>query len=81
MKQRVTKAAKIALCRRCGGRGTIMRPAGAIEFSEDIEDLAAVAALRRFEPCTCPQCGGSGRVLVSAEMELDIRPYNPDRQA
>lgn len=23
----------------------------------------------------CPQCEGSGRVLVSAVMELDIRPY------
>ena len=23
----------------------------------------------------CPNCGGSGRVLVSCVMELDIRPY------
>lgn len=23
----------------------------------------------------CPQCGGSGRVLVSCNMTLDIRPY------
>lgn len=30
---------------------------------------------RRTE--SCPQCEGSGRVTVSAEMELDIRPYKP----
>nr|DAF84618.1 MAG TPA: chaperone protein [Myoviridae sp. ctLEM34]DAV55151.1 MAG TPA: chaperone protein [Caudoviricetes sp.] len=24
---------------------------------------------------TCPQCEGSGRVLVSCKMLLDIRPY------
>lgn len=23
----------------------------------------------------CPQCGGSGRVIVSCKMELDIKPY------
>lgn len=26
---------------------------------------------------TCPQCEGSGRVTVSCEMTLDIRPYKP----
>ncbi len=25
----------------------------------------------------CPQCNGSGRVTVSAVVEMDIRPYNP----
>ena len=25
----------------------------------------------------CAQCGGSGRVTVSAKMVLDIRPYKP----
>ena len=25
----------------------------------------------------CPQCEGSGRVTVSCEMTLDIRPYKP----
>lgn len=24
---------------------------------------------------TCPQCEGSGRVMVSCKMTLDIRPY------
>ena len=28
----------------------------------------------------CPQCGGSGRVIVSAKMELDIQPYNPKKE-
>lgn len=28
----------------------------------------------------CPQCGGSGRVTVSARLELDIRPYRPKKQ-
>ena len=29
------------------------------------------------ETYTCPQCEGSGRVTVSCEMTLDIRPYKP----
>lgn len=24
----------------------------------------------------CPQCGGSGRVWVSAEMEIEVKPFN-----
>lgn len=31
-------------------------------------------------PNTCPQCKGSGRVTVSCEMILDIRPYIPKPQ-
>jgi len=27
------------------------------------------------ESQTCPQCLGSGRVLVSCEMRLDIKPF------
>lgn len=33
-----------------------------------------------FEPAICTQCGGSGRVTVSANIELDIRPYNPKKK-
>lgn len=33
-----------------------------------------------FGPTVCPQCGGIGRVTVSANIELDIRPYNPKIQ-
>lgn len=32
------------------------------------------------KPCCCPQCGGSGRVTVSANIELDIRPYKPRKE-
>lgn len=28
-------------------------------------------------PKVCPQCEGSGRVIVSCEMTLDIRAYKP----
>lgn len=27
--------------------------------------------------CCCTQCEGSGRVIVSCEMTVDISPYNP----
>lgn len=37
--------------------------------------LAAEAPERH--PYRCPQCEGSGRVTVSCEMTLDIRPYRP----
>ncbi|MEQ2900902.1 MULTISPECIES: molecular chaperone DnaJ [Phocaeicola] len=33
-----------------------------------------------YEPCVCTQCGGSGRVTVSANIELDIRPYKPKKE-
>lgn len=35
-----------------------------------------VALCRKGEEI-CPQCEGSGRVTVSCEMTLDIRPYHP----
>lgn len=37
--------------------------------------LAAEAPERH--PYRCPQCEGNGRVTVSCEMTLDIRPYRP----
>lgn len=33
-----------------------------------------------LEPAICPQCCGSGRVTVSANIELDIRPYKPKKE-
>lgn len=51
MKKTVKKEPKIAICRRCGGRGVI----------EDGTE--------------CEECAGSGRVWVSCEMEVSIRPY------
>jgi DnaJ-class molecular chaperone len=32
-------------------------------------------------PSTCPQCQGSGRVLVSAYLDYDIRPYKDKSKA
>lgn len=62
MIQEVTKAPKVALCRKCHGTGVI----------------TSGRFLKKQE--VCPQCGGSGRVTVSARMELDIRPYKPDEK-
>lgn len=56
MIQTTHKEPKIALCRRCGGRGYVQGD---------------------WEPIECPQCNGTGRVTVSGEMTLDIRPYKP----
>lgn len=38
--------------------------------------IVATEAPQRY-PEPCPQCEGSGRVTVSCEMTLDIRPYRP----
>lgn len=59
MKRTVTKGAKIALCRQCRGTGI---------WRHESEAGVTIAD-------TCPQCEGSGRVMVSAVMEFDIRPY------
>lgn len=39
--------------------------------------LAGFRGTPEIETCVCPNCEGSGRVTVSAEIELDIRPYKP----
>ena len=62
MKHKVSKPPKVALCRRCHGTGKMT------EIDE--------RTLRRRE-AVCGQCGGSGRVLVSAEIEFEIVAYNP----
>lgn len=64
MKLQVTKAPKVALCRKCRGTG-IWRHA---------DDGGVTLAEPR------PQCGGSGRVTVSAVVEYDIRPYKRKEQ-
>lgn len=33
-----------------------------------------------YEWCECSQCCGSGRVIVSARIELEIRPYRQKEQ-
>jgi DnaJ-class molecular chaperone len=55
MIEKTHRGAKIALCRRCGGRGYLSNGDGSHE--------------------KCPQCEGSGRVTVSGDMIMDVRPY------
>ena len=73
MKRNVTKAPKIALCRACHGTGIVQ---------ETVEQHSRFWGRKSTETveATCPQCGGSGRVTVSADIELDIRPYKPKEQ-
>ena len=68
MIQHVEKGPKVALCRACHGTGVVQEAA---------ECLARFFGRKKAESVEkpCPQCGGSGRVTVSARMELDIRPY------
>lgn len=56
------KHPKIALCRRCGGSGFLVK----LDEREENEIIE-----------TCPDCEGSGRVVVSAVMEITISPYDP----
>lgn len=71
MRRNVTKPPRISLCRACHGTGAAPRTAECPSRPSAWEGQGAAGA--------CPQCGGSGRVTVSAEIELDIRPYNPRR--
>lgn len=59
-KQRRYKHPKIALCRKCAGAGYITR----LDEREQNEITRV-----------CPQCLGSGRVIVSGVMEFEIRPF------
>lgn len=63
MKSHVSKGPKIALCRMCHGMGVVQAKKGGLPGN----------TTERI----CPQCDGSGRVTVSAKIELDIRPYIP----
>lgn len=74
MKQTVSKAPKVALCRLCHGSGVI---------AENVTNGKMLGLLKKFNTTppktkTCPQCGGSGRVVVSATIEYEINPYTPD---
>lgn len=73
MKRNVTKTPKIALCRACHGTGIVLKT---------VEHPSRFFVRKRQETTeeACPQCGGSGRVTVSANIELDIRPYKPKEQ-
>lgn len=64
MIRQVSKPPKVALCRGCHGTG----------FQKAGIDGTLGTRVR------CPQCEGSGRVLVSCKMSLDIRPYRNSQQ-
>ncbi len=68
MKKTVEKPEKVSICRMCGGTGTVSR---AVKPAPRFWGVKK----RVVEHDVCPQCGGSGRVMVSAVIELDIRPY------
>lgn len=69
----VEKTPKVALCRACHGTGIIQRT---VEYPSRILRRKKVGTIEEV----CPQCGGSGRVIVSAKIELDIQPYNPKKE-
>lgn len=73
MKRNVTKDPKIALCRACHGTGIVQET---VEYPDRLFSKKKTEMVE----ATCPQCGGSGRVTVSANIELDIRPYKPKTQ-
>lgn len=75
MKKKVTKTPKVCLCRECHGTGHIVTEQPKEKGFKTI--LRSFGALEKVKPEVCPQCEGSGRVTVSAEIELDIRPYKP----
>lgn len=70
MIQEVEKTPKVALCRACHGMGVVQKT---------IESPSRLFGRKKAETTevVCTQCGGSGRVTVSARMILDIRPYKP----
>lgn len=66
MKREIKRPPKVALCRVCKGTGHIDEP-----------PQEGYGPQRTPAQIACPQCEGSGRVTVSCEMTLDIRPYKP----
>ena len=69
MIKETTKPEKIALCRECHGTGKVTKPGFIPEQSSPTRSLSM----------KCPNCEGSGRVLVSCEMTLHIRPYKESK--
>ena len=65
----VTKPEKVALCRECHGTGKVTKLGFIPEQSSPTRSLSR----------KCPNCDGSGRVLVSCEMKLHIRPYKESK--
>ena len=58
---------KICLCRKCKGTG--------IEVFYSKTDYRQEYPLKRV----CPQCNGTGRVVVSGTRVLNVVPYEPGK--
>lgn len=71
MKKKVSKERKVSLCRVCGGTGYVKEqsPRPVRRLWKGLRGGSAQSLVE------CPQCGGSGRVIVSLEGELDLEPY------
>lgn len=67
MEQKTYIHKKICLCRNCQGTG--------IEITYREKDLLKREPIRQ----RCPQCNGSGRVIVYGERTLKIVPYEPGK--
>ena len=68
MKHNVEKTPKVALC------------TGVVQRTTELPSRIFRKKKVNITEEACPQCGGSGRVIVSAKMELDIQPYNPKKE-
>lgn len=73
MIEEIRKPLKIALCRKCHGTGRV-------RLAEETESAESSSHTIGSNECTCPQCEGSGRVTVTCQMTLDIRPYKTNRK-
>ena len=65
MEQKTYIHKKICLCRKCSGTGIIT--------TYEPRDVRLLNPHRQ----QCPQCRGTGRVVVSGEKILNVEPYEP----
>ena len=80
MIKEVTKPEKVALCRECHGTGKVTKPGFIPEQRSPTRSLIPEqSSPTRSLSMKCPNCEGSGRVLVSCEMKLHIRPYKESK--
>lgn len=66
MEQKTYIHKKICLCKKCSGTG--------VEVFYAKDDVRQEYPLQR----KCPQCNGTGRVIVYGERTLKIEPYEPE---
>lgn len=76
MKRHVVKEAKVSLCRACKGVGMVReeREAGSGTWKSLLGMKGRSPSWR-----ACPVCGGSGRVTVRGEMDVEVEAFDPGR--